>query len=195
MKTSDKTDSITAALVKAQKAITFAVKDSTNPHFKNRYADLQSVIEAIKTPLNENGIFFSQSPTIADAGYLALTTRLCHESGQWIEDTATIPLPKNDPQGYGSALTYGRRYALAAICGLYQADDDGEASRPVEPVKTSVVSEAYKQAQVAINAFAQTPEGAPLIAKAFTAYNIKTVAQLSETQAASIVKRINELKK
>jgi hypothetical protein len=92
-------------------------------------------------------------------------------------------------------MTYGRRYALAAICGLFQADDDGEAARATEPVKTAVVSEEYKKAQAIINAFAQTPEGAPLIAKAFTAYNIKTVAQLSETQAASIVKRINELKK
>ena len=62
---------------------------------------------------------------------MCLTTRLFHDSGEWVEDTATIPLPKNDPQGYGSAATYGRRYALAAITGLYQDDDDGVgAMRP-----------------------------------------------------------------
>jgi hypothetical protein len=71
---------------------------------------------------------FMQTPSPSDSGTLALTTRLVHESGEWIEDTATLPLPKNDPQGYGSAMTYARRYALSAITGLYQDDDDGNAA-------------------------------------------------------------------
>jgi hypothetical protein len=120
---------LSAALLQAQKAITFANTNSKNPHFKNTYADLSSVIDAVKPALNDAGITFLQMPTPSEDGKLHLTTRLLHESGEWIEDTATCPLPKQDPQGYGSCLTYLRRYSLAAICGLYQADDDAEATR------------------------------------------------------------------
>lgn len=129
MRTSDTIKEISISLISAQYKIKFAVKDSTNPHFKSRYADLGSVIEAIKEPLNSCGIGFIQTPTESQPGTLALTTRLMHISGEWIEDTAICPLPKNDPQGYGSALTYLRRYSLASITGLYQDDDDGEATR------------------------------------------------------------------
>jgi len=129
MKTSESIKEIAIALVKAQDNITYAIKDSTNPHFKSRYADLGSVIHAIKESLNNFGIAFIQTPTESQPGTLALTTRLIHSSGEWIEDTAICPLQKNDPQGYGSALTYLRRYTLASITGLYQDDDDGEATR------------------------------------------------------------------
>ena len=128
MKTSDSIKTIAPAILKAQKAITFAAKDATNPHYKSKYADLPSVIDAIKPALNLVGIAFLQTAGTSDPGILAMTTRLLHESGEWIEDTATCPLPKNDPQGYGSACTYLRRYSLAAIVGLYQDDDDGQAA-------------------------------------------------------------------
>ena len=128
MKTSDSINKISVALLKAQRAITFASKDAKNPHFKNTYADLPAVIDAVKPALNEAGIVFLQSASPSDAGTLCLTTRLVHESGEWIEDTAAVPLPKNDPQGYGSAMTYARRYSLAAITGLYQDDDDGNGA-------------------------------------------------------------------
>lgn len=129
MKTSESIKSIAIALVDSQTKIRFAIKDSTNPHFKSRYADLGSVIDAIKESLNLNGIAFIQTPTESATGTLALVTRLIHISGEWIEDTAVCPLQKNDPQGYGSALTYLRRYSLASITGLYQDDDDGESTR------------------------------------------------------------------
>ena len=127
----------------AQSKIRFAIKDSTNPHFKSRYADLGSVIDAVKESLNLNGIAFIQTPTESQAGTLALTTRLIHNSGEWIEDTAVCPLQKNDPQGYGSALTYLRRYTLASITGLYQDDDDAEATRI--PAVSITVLNKYKQ--------------------------------------------------
>jgi len=129
MKTSETLKEIAVALRDAQVDTKFAIKDSTNPHFKSRYADLSSVIVAVKDSLNLNGIVFIQTPTESAPGTLALTTRLLHSSGEWIEDTAVCPLQKNDPQGYGSALTYLRRYSLAAITGLYQDDDDGESTR------------------------------------------------------------------
>lgn len=127
MKTSDQLDKFAPAFLAAQKAISFAAKDSRNPHFKNDYADLESVVNAVKGALNENGITYIQMPSPAEPGMMALTTRLLHESGQWIEDTGTVTLQKNDPQGFGSANTYLRRYALSAVTGVYQADDDGNA--------------------------------------------------------------------
>jgi hypothetical protein len=131
MKTSDSISNIATALLKAQQEITFAAKDSKNPAFKSTYANLESVIEAVKGPLNTHGIAFVQSFSPSAPGFLALSTRLLHTSGEWIEDEMTVPLQKNDAQGYGSAATYSRRYALAAITGLYQADDDGqEAAKP-----------------------------------------------------------------
>lgn len=136
MRTSDSIKQIAPALLAAQKQMTFAAKDSKNPHFKSKYAGLPQVIDAVKGPLNDNGITFIQTPSIPaiDDVRLVLVTRLLHESGEWIEDTAICPMPKQDPQGLGSAMTYLRRYSLAAICGLYQDDDDGEAAKlDVEP--------------------------------------------------------------
>lgn len=131
MKTSETIAKIAVALLEAQKGITFASKDATNPHFKNRYADLPAVVDAVKPALNDAGIAFIQSAGPSDDSKLHLTTRLIHTSGEWIEDTLVMPLPKQDPQGYGSAMTYARRYALAAITGLYQDDDDGNAGSGV----------------------------------------------------------------
>lgn len=145
MKTSETLSKISAALLAAQKQIKFAAKDAKNPAFRSTYADLPSVIDAIKPALNENGIVFVQTMSPSDSGFLAITTRLMHESGEWIEDTATMPLQKNDPQGYGSAVTYGRRYGLAAITGLYQDDDDGNAaSAPKTSQKSTPTAGAWE---------------------------------------------------
>lgn len=132
MKTSVSVEKIAPALVKAQKAMNSATKNSKNPHFKNTYADLSAVIDAVKEALNDNGIVFLQTPIVSDDNKLHLTTRLLHESGEWIENTCSCPLPKQDPQGFGSALTYLRRYNLSAICGLSQEDDDGENAKQSE---------------------------------------------------------------
>lgn len=139
MKTSENIKNLTKALLQAQKAITFAGKNARNPHFKNTYADLTAVIDAIKPALNEAGIVFMQTPSPSENGTLALTTRLVHaETGEFMEDTGVCPLPKSDPQGYGSAMTYMRRYSLASICGLYQDDDDGEGAKP-KPTDANLV--------------------------------------------------------
>lgn len=135
MKTSETITKIAEALLTAQKAISFAAKDAKNPHFKNTYADLPAVVNAVKPALNDAGIVFIQSGSPSDDGRLHLTTRLLHSSGEFLEDTLVMPLPKQDPQGYGSAMTYARRYALAAIAGLYQDDDDGNAGSGVPEVK------------------------------------------------------------
>jgi len=128
MKTSESIKQIAEALVSAQKEIKFAVKDSTNPHYKSKYANINSVIDAVKKPLNDNGIALIQSLSPSDDNKLHLTTRLIHSSGEWIEDTAVCPIQKQDPQGLGSAISYIRRYSLSAMCAVYADDDDGQSA-------------------------------------------------------------------
>jgi len=128
MKTSESIKQIAEALVSAQKEIRFAAKDSTNPHFKSKYANINSIIEAVKKPLNDNGIAILQSLSPSDDNKLHLTTRLLHSSGEWIEDTAVCPIQKQDPQGLGSAISYIRRYSISSLCALYADDDDGQSA-------------------------------------------------------------------
>lgn len=116
------------SLLIAHRAITSAVaKNCLNQTIGNNYVDLGATIDAIKPALNDAGIVVIQSPTACDKpGYIAMTTRLLHETGEWIEDTCDCPLEFLDPQAFGSATTYMRRYALGAMMGLYSADDDGQ---------------------------------------------------------------------
>jgi hypothetical protein len=122
---------IATALVKAQKAFGPALKTSTNPHFKNRYADLGACIDAVIDALNDNGIAMIQQ-TSEDATGVTVETVFLHESGEQISSGKLhVPAAKQDPQGYGSALTYARRYSLMAACGIAPEDDDGNsASKP-----------------------------------------------------------------
>ena len=128
---------IATALVKAQKAFGPALKSSTNPHFKSRYADLAACVEAVIQGLNENGIALIQKNYDCNDGVMVETVFL-HESGEMLEcGILHVPASKQDPQGYGSALTYARRYSLLAATGLAPEDDDGNASRRTE-VKSEV---------------------------------------------------------
>lgn len=139
MISSDQINELAAALTKAQGQLTHAVKDSTNPHFKSKYADLASVWEACRKALVDNNLAVTQLPEPCENG-LKLTTVLTHSSGQYIASTLQMPLQKADPQGYGSALTYARRYALAAIVGVYQDDDDAntatQTQQTPQPIQT-----------------------------------------------------------
>jgi hypothetical protein len=127
------------AMLKVQQALTPACKDAENPFSKSRYATLNSVFDACRDALFAQSIWVAQYPVATDPGHLGLVTKLVHsESGQWQSSLMVMPLPKSDPQGYGSALTYARRYGLATLVGLVsEADDDGEAasgqrSKPTE---------------------------------------------------------------
>ena len=117
-----------AALSKAQGAIKGAIKDSANPFFKSSYADLASVWDAARAPLAANGLAVVQTTELPGDGGAVLVTTLCHESGEWIDGMLPIRPVKDDPQGMGSAITYMRRYALAAIVGIAPEDDDGNAA-------------------------------------------------------------------
>jgi hypothetical protein len=131
---------IASALVKAQKAFGPALKTSTNPHFKSRYADLAACVEAVIGGLNDNGIALIQRNSLDDAG-VTVETVFVHESGEMLEcGKLHVPAAKHDPQGYGSALTYARRYSLMAACGIAPEDDDGNAgSKPAPKVTDATI--------------------------------------------------------
>ena len=125
---------IASALVKAQKAFGPALKTSTNPHFRSKYADLSACIEAVIDALNSNGIYLLQKNYDCNDGIMVETV-FVHESGEMLEcGIVHFPAVKKDPQGYASALTYARRYSLMAACGIAPEDDDGnKASRQQAP--------------------------------------------------------------
>ena len=137
MNHSEQINELAEALAKAQGQIEGAKKDSANPFFKSKYADLASVWEACRVQLSSNGLSVTQCPEESENG-IAIETMLLHSSGQWIKSRYTMPVSKLDAQAVGSAITYARRYALSAIIGIAPEDDDGNSAanaRPEEKVK------------------------------------------------------------
>lgn len=128
---------IASALVRAQKAFGPALKTSTNPHFRSRYADLSACVEAVIEGLNSNGIALIQMTHDSESG-VCVETLFLHESGESLSaGKLHVPASKQDAQGYGSALTYARRYSLMAACGIAPEDDDGNAASRT-PIKAKV---------------------------------------------------------
>lgn len=159
---------ISTALVRAQKQFGPALKTSTNPHFKNKYADLSACIEAVIDALNENGIYLLQKNYDCPDGIMVETV-FVHESGEMMETGIVhFPAVKKDPQGYASALTYGRRYSLMAACGIAPADDDGNrATAPTSgfsdkwlPVLESAAKNGSKALQTAFQGIPNSNEKA-----------------------------------
>lgn len=128
MKTSESINELAAALAKAQAEIKNAAFNKVNPHFKNKYADLSAVRDAVTAPLAKHGISIAQGMEPSN-GHLIVATRLMHSSGQWLESGYPIINDTSKPQVMGSALTYARRYSLSAICNIAsEEDDDAEAA-------------------------------------------------------------------
>lgn len=145
MTTSDQLDKLAEALSKAQGAICGATKDSVNPFFKSHYADLASVMDACRVPLSANGLAIIQAARSASNG-VCVETLLIHASGQWINETLHIPCSKPDAQGIGSAITYARRYGLAAMVGVCPEDDDGnDAARKPLAQREPVIAASAEQ--------------------------------------------------
>ena len=157
-------ESLPAAMAKAFAQIDGVVKGATNPHFKNRYADLSSVIEAIKPALVDHGLWFTQVTHEHERGIIVETV-LWHQSGDHLSlGKLFVPATKADAQGFGSALTYSRRFALATAFGLRTFDDDAELAR---------VAQERKPAPPAIN-----PDRA--IDLADKLYTVESLDELSE---------------
>lgn len=124
----ERMNKIVPAFIAAKKDFSPALKDKTNPAFRSKYADLGACLEAVNDALLDNGIAIIQETFDCESG-ITVETVLMHESGETIRSGKLhIPAIKQDPQGYGSALTYARRYSLMAVCGIAPEDDDGNAS-------------------------------------------------------------------
>lgn len=153
MEKSESIKELSTALAKAQSVIKAALKDSANPFFKSKYADLSSVWSACREPLTTNGLAVTQLPFQSEGATVGLETTLLHSSGEWISSKIVVPVSKPDAQGIGSAITYARRYGLASMVGVVaDEDDDGEGAvgreRPGhEKVKidTKVKKAVYEQ--------------------------------------------------
>ena len=124
---------VAAALVKAQREFGPALKSSSNPHFRSKYADLASCVEAVIDALNNNGIYLLQKTHDQQNGIMVETV-FVHESGEMLNcGNLYFPASKNDAQGFMSALTYARRGSLMAACGIAPEDDDGNAASKRPP--------------------------------------------------------------
>lgn len=145
MNKSDSIKELSAALVLAQTTLEGVAKDKNNPFFKSKYADLSSVVGALKAPLTENGLGYTQ--VLHDAESAAkVETVILHKSGEWLScGVISVPVSKHDAQGYGSALTYARRYSLSAAFGVAPEDDDGNAAAKAAP---NPVADAVAKANV-----------------------------------------------
>lgn len=129
MRTSEQIDQIGAALAQAQAEMQHAAKDANNPHFKSKYADLASVMDACRPALAKAKVAVVQSPELVrETKTVRVTTRLIHASGQWVEATLEADVAKTDPQAIGSAITYLRRYGLASLASVAADDDDGNGA-------------------------------------------------------------------
>ena len=176
MKQSEDIAKLAAALTKAQSEMGGAVKDSRNPFFKSNYADLTSVIKAIKEPFSNNGLSFIQLP-VNDGHDVGICTRLIHESGEWIEEQFTTPLQKVDPQSVGALISYYRRFCLQAMCGIPSVDDDGETltrsvkpdNKNITPSQVSALKELITSTKTDVKRFCK-------------AYNIDDVSELPPAQ-------------
>lgn len=157
MNKSDGIQELAAALVAAHAEISGVAKSAANPFFKSKYAPLDAVVESVKPPLLKHGIVIVQGVQEAEDG-VAIETMLLHKSGQWLSSTLRLPASKQDAQGYGSAITYGRRYGLMAICGVPAEDDDGNAATATAPVKPqfqSVAKDAWDEQDAESQKFLQ----------------------------------------
>ena len=132
MKQSESIKNLAAAMAAAQSEMGAAIKGASNPFFKSKYADLGSVIQAIKPHFAKHGLSYVQFPVSGESS-VGVTTRLMHSSGEWLEQDYFIPLGKMDAQAAGSAITYARRYALQSIAGIPAEDDDGNAATQAAP--------------------------------------------------------------
>lgn len=164
MRTSDSITNLAAALLKAQAAIEHVTKDKvgkvqtkTGREYEYKYSDLSSVIEAVKGPLNANGLVFLQSPG-GDSTGVSVTTRILHTSGEWAETTIYIPVQMGTAQAYGSAITYGKRYGLQSLVGLPSDDDDGQAASDKPKAAKQAYDKPNTAKQVAVDAFESLPD-------------------------------------
>ena len=153
--------SLSKALLKAQGQMGKLIKDSVNPHLKNKYASLAAVIDAVRQPLTDAGVVLYQAASTVENGVLVRSMLIHGESGECIEDQLLMPVDKPTPQAIGSAITYGRRYLIMLQCGLApddEDDDDGNKASNRQPQQAQRPQQPVRQAPPAVNAAPRQPE-------------------------------------
>lgn len=194
------------ALAKARKAFGRIVKSSENPFFKSKYADLSEILDATTDGLSDNGLAVMQFPTVED-GRVVIVTILGHSSGQWAEGKLPMPVTKNDAQGVGSSITYGRRYAFGALVSVAsELDDDGNAavgkkntSDRIEQAQDSFAErsgEPSRASNALVDAFRATFEKsgkteAQLLAVLQTRYSASRPSELTPKELGELVKWVS----
>ncbi len=184
-----KAASLSAAMAQAFAEIEAATKSATNPHFKSKYADLGAVIEAVKPPLIKHGLFFTQRSHPAENG-VSVETVLHHEGGEELSlGTLFVPANKQDAQGFGSALTYARRYGLMTAFGVPAEDDDGNAasrSAPrADPLPVALIRDDQRDLIQTI-----APAAGKTVQGICEAYKVASLKELTESQGEAILKRL-----
>lgn len=189
---------ITSAFVKAKKAFGPALKTSKNDHFKSKYADLAACLDAVDEALLDNGIAMIQE-TFDDQTGVTVETVFMHESGESIRcGKLHVPASKQDPQGYGSALSYARRYSLMSACGIAAEDDDGQAASHPKPTNKGLSESLITDHITAINdakngkelkdAYAKAEEAAAndsaALGRFIEAFNTKKAKALASSNAS-----------
>jgi hypothetical protein len=179
IETSTSIENLAAAIGKFQAETHGVVRDATNPFHKNRYATLEAVIETARPALTASGLAFLQAPSglASDiTNSVELTTMLMHgASGEWVRFSTVMPLPKADPQGVGSAITYACRYALMAMLGLPPLDDDAEATKPQQKPQERPTGVAEAAAQAVDAAQSRSKQ----------IYMTNAIAQINRMESAS----------
>lgn len=182
------------ALCNVQSKLAGAKKDSTNPFFKSKYADLAACWDACRDLLSANGLSVVQTTSVEEGWELVLDTVLMHTSGEWIDGQLPVKLVKSDPQGLGSAITYARRYALCAIVGICPEDDDGESAvkrTPPKPAERPTPKPAEKPAEKPVEKTAEkSKSGKPTLTDKLTRLS-KEVPKIWST--ANVLKTLKGL--
>ncbi len=156
--------SMSSSLVRALAEIGGAAKDKVNPHFKSKYADLASVVDAIKPVLAKHGLAFTQGTEPSEGGVIVETFVWCADSEPHSLGKLFVPANKNDAQGFGSALTYARRYGLMTAFGVPAEDDDGNAA-----ARSASTDEPAPKARMALDGPYKSPTALQAAIKAFAA--------------------------
>lgn len=183
---------LSAAMAKAFAEIEAATKSASNPHFKSKYADLGAVIDAIKPPLIRHGLFFTQRTHPADNG-VSVETVLHHEGGEDLSlGTLFLPANKQDAQGFGSALTYARRYGLMTAFGVPAEDDDGNAAaRSSSQARTNGNSAPPPITDEQRGLIQQLAPGAGKTLQGICeAYRVGSIKDLTHSQAEKLIERL-----
>lgn len=196
MNKSESIKEIATALAKVQAAMAPAKKDSKNPFFNSNYADLNSVWDACRILLSSNGLSVTQLNQVSDSGVIVETV-LMHSSGEWISGEILLPLDKQNAQGVGSAITYGRRYGLAAIIGIV-ADEDDDGNKASQKQFKQPPSKSNKNGtdDVQLEAIATVARNKSVDANEISAemFEGKKPSELSFDQKSKLIRKLNVIK-